>query len=223
MPDTTDPSVKTGEDSISIETKVDPGAKKVEVEPEILDDSKYEPPVRSQSKPWSNQEERKQFFEKLHSKPKNDQEDAGDEDGEKPPITLEQVQELFTKQTEAIFQPVFDQVRSTADEAEITSFLSKSENSIFKKYERMARKDMKVYPNIPIDRIFKSLAYDDALALGAERSKQAEDKGQKNKIGGRSSRPTDVSGVPDFSTMTDKEFAEFNKGIRRGATVKVGE
>ncbi len=236
MPETTiDPVEKTVPDPINPENKeitpksnAQPKADEDKGdEPTILDGSKYEPPVRSQIKPWSNQEERKQYFEKIHGKQTkkeldaNIEEDPDDIDGK--PLTMSSIQELFSKQIEQVFQPVFEQVRSTADESELSSFLSKPENSSFKKYEQMARKDMKAYPNVPIDRIFRSLAYDDALALGAAKSKETTEKIEKNKVGGRSSRPITTSNAPDFSKMTDKELMEFNKNIRRGNSVKIEE
>ena len=197
-------------------------------EAEIIDASKYEPQVRATFKPWSSKEERKQFFvQRKDIQPKKD--DGGedgegaDDGGQKPSrgISEDDVQRLIFEGFEKTFSPVFDHIRSSADEAGVGTFLQNPSNSSFKRFEQLARKDMLAYPNVPIDKIFKALAYDDALARGADIYKQSLKSSKENKVSGRSSRQQSTSEVPDIAAMTDKEFVAYQDKIRMGEIVKV--
>ena len=178
-------------------------------EDEVLDDSKYEP---EQRRPWNNKEERAEFFKGKQQKPEEEEGEEGD-DEDKP---------LTRKDLKGIFNPILETLKTSADDSEINAFLARPENSHFKKYEKLARKDAKAYPNMPIGKIFKSLAHDDAMVAGAEKSQKAVEKNNKGKVLGSATRQL-KSSVPDFSKMSMKEIGEFNQKLREGGKVQLAE
>lgn len=198
--------------------------KQLESKPvEVIDASTYNPPVRKTPKPWGDTDEgRREFFQKIHG-PAKKKDDDGGENGEDVPgsLKLEDVQRIFVEGFEKVLTPVLDHVRSSADEAGIASFLNTLGNERFRRYEQLARKDMAAYPNVPIEKIFRSLAFDDALAQGAESYRKVKESDKENKISGRTSRPTKMSNAPDFNSMSEKEFSEFQDRVRMGESIKV--
>jgi len=127
-------------------------------------DDTYEPEVR---KPWSNREERAEFFKA--KKKESGQEGEPDEDD---PDFVKKADAYFEKRISPQFKQLSDSAQEQKDDFELRSYLA--ENPTMKKYEARAKKDMKAYPTMPVNKIFRSLAYDDALAEGATRGDKAK-------------------------------------------------
>lgn len=185
---------------------------KEEEEPQLPDVDKYEPEVRA--KPWNTRQERAEYFKgKQKEVVKDDEEQVGEEDVDRP-ITRKELQDFLN--------PLSESFRDQSDVAEITSFLAKPEHSAFKKYESLARKEAKVYQNVPIAKIFKSLAYDEAMRMGAEQAKVADQKATRNRTSGSATRKA-PAGVPDFKSMSEKEFQAYQSRVMRGEKIEIEE
>lgn len=178
---------------------------KEEEEEETKDDSEdYNPPVRKTVADFVA-ERRGKKIKKLQEK-----EEDGDDDEGIP--EKEQLAGMVQQAVSQILDPILSSIGDTTDEVEITNFLSRPENAHFRKYEKKARKDAKVYKNIPIEKIFRSLAYDDKKSEPEAKSKPG--------VRGASRRET-TANVPDFSKMSMKEIDEFNNKIREGKRVEL--
>ena len=127
-------------------------------------DDTYEPEVR---KPWSNREERAEFF-----KAKKKEAEQGGESDEDDPDFVKKADAYFEKRISPQIKQLSDLGQEQRDDYELRSYLA--ENPTMKKYEARAKKDMKAYPTMPVNKIFRSLAYDDALAEGATRGDKAK-------------------------------------------------
>ena len=189
------------------------GGEKMEEEEkeEILDDSTYEPPVRKTVADYVA-ERRGKKIEKLQKKE--------DEEGfEEEP---DEIGEKIKSVVEGYLNPVFDSIRNSSDDSEINSFLAKPENSHFKKYEKLARKEAIVYQNVPIEKIFRSLAFDHAQILVDDKSEKAKEEAKKGKVGGSVARQSSTN-LPDFSAMSMKDVQKLNQQILAGKKIKLEE
>ena len=203
---TTDP--KGGEEAgESADTGEEKGEEEEEPEEEVLDDSKYEP---EQRRPWKTREERDEFF-KEKQKVKGEEEGEEGDEGEKP---------ITRKDLETILNPVLESIRTSADNSEIVAFLAA--NPQYKKYEKLARKDAQVYPNVPISKIFKALAHDDLVS--GEAAKSAGEKAKKQKVGGTSARPKATPSMAEqIQGLTPEKTREMVKRIKRGEKIDLTE
>lgn len=164
-------------------------------------DDTYEPEVR---KPWSNREERAEFFKAKKVEKESEQ---GGESYEDDPDFVKKADAYFEKRISPQFKQMSDSAQEQKDDFELRSYLS--ENPTMKKYEARAKKDMKAYPTVPVSRIFKSLAYDDALAEGATRGDKAKVKAKQSSVSGSGERKSPQA--PDFLKMTSKEFNDYKR------------
>lgn len=189
---------------------------------EVLDADTYEPEVRGGKGEnyW-----RDQYFKNLpgsqKKESKKEDEEEGEE-GEKPKSAgnvREEVLDIFGK----MFGPVLETLQGATIDSEVNAFLSRPENAGLRKYERLVRKDALVYRNVPVAKLFRSHAYDDAVKLGSEREKEAQKGARRNKLGGSSQRRPIEGAAPDFKKMTDKEFQEYQAKIKKGEIVKLEE
>lgn len=194
------------------ETKETVVEEKVEDKPEAVDPDKYVPEERKPA--FSNRQERAEFFKsKQADKAEPAQEEQPDVD----------INALVQEKIDKALTPLQNRLAAEEDDREVRSFLSQEGNTErFGKYEALARKEMKVYTNVPISKIFKQLAFDDAERLGAEKATAAKDKATRRSVGGTSARKSD-SGLPDFRTMTPAQIAAFNNRITKGETFKPDE
>lgn len=220
MPDATPDKPKGGEPEKKSEIKPEKTPEELEKEKleEVLDDSTYEPTVRKTVADYVA-DRRGEKIVKLEKELENKEDEEPEEELDKEKVNIA---ELVSKKVQEVLNPVLSHIVNQTDEAELTTFLSKPENSQFKRFEKLARKDMKVYPTVPIEKIFRSLAYDEAMTAGATKSEEHKKKTEKSKVSGTSMRET-TPNVPDFSKMTPKEVADYNKEILKGKIVKVEE
>lgn len=175
--------------------------KKDEEEPAILDDKEYEPEVRKSIGEYVA-ERREKRAQKQQQKGASDENEEGEEGGGELDIDIEERINLGIRKA---LEPMIPILNSHAIDSEISAFLSKGDNAHFRKYERLVRKDAASYPNVPIARLFRSHAYDDALAMGAERGKQAEERAVRNKVSGNARRPGAQSLNPRLMSKEQKE------------------
>lgn len=208
--DSSEKTVNTDENTQK-EAQTVEGQKTEEVTPKA-DEKDYEPEVRQS--PWTNRDERNKFFaEKNKGKKESEEEGQKDEeDGEQPDpryMTKKDFQDLFT--------PLRDTFNEQSINSGVTSYLTAHPEMV--KYEAKAIKYLKVHTTVPIADAFKTLAFDEAQALGAEKGEESKDKNIRRKIGGTSSRPS--STVPDFKGMSDKEFDEVKDRIAIGEKISV--
>ena len=111
--------------------------------------------------------------------------------------------------------PLTEFTRSQAIDSEINAFLAA--NSQFKKFERLARKDAIAYPNTPIAKIFRALAFDDKgeTAQNIEK-KKAE---AKNKQLGGSPQKRGVVAPIKPSLISDEKLKEVRLRTKMGEKI----
>ena len=180
----------------------------------IINADTYEPLIRKTPADYVA-ERRGKKIEKLE-KELGSKEEGGeyfDKEGEKVDVAG-----LVRKQIQESLHPVLDSIRSSMDDSEINTFLSKQENAKFRKFEALARKESRVYQNVPIAKIFKSLAFEEAEKIGADKSKEG-DKGKK-RISGNPVRKG-VGELPDFKKMPDKEFSDYQQRVQTGEKIRL--
>lgn len=187
------------------EEKAEGTTEEVQKEPEAIDPEKYTPEVRE--RPWTNREERKEFFTAKQKETTKEEEPAVMDDVD--------ISALVQKKIDAAINPLQQRLAEEADDREVRSFLSKPENQRFAKYEALARKEMKVYANVPIAKLFRSLAFEDAEKLGADKATQVADKQTRRSVTGTTTRKA-ASGLPDFRSMSPAQVEEFNRRVARG-------
>ncbi len=211
------------QESDSLETTADTGEKTqkedqtVEVQKTEQGTAKdvekdYEPEVRQN--PWSNRDERNKFFAEKNKGKKDEEEGQKNEEGEQPDpryMTKEDFKQFFS--------PLQETFNEQSIKTGIASFLSNPDNSEFKQYEAKALKYLKVHTTVPISDAFKTLAFDDAQALGAQKGEKSKEMNNRRKVGGTSSRPSNTA--PDFKGMSDKEFDEIKDKIAVGEKISV--
>ena len=147
-------------------------------EDEILDDKDYQPETRKSVGEYVAERRAKRAEKKLE---KGD-EDTSEEDEEEKPDIASLVQEEIKK----AITPLSKFARDQATDSEINAYLGA--NPQFKKYERLAKKDAEAYPNVPIAKIFRSLAFDDAGKTVKANVDKAKEKAQATRMGGVSKR-----------------------------------
>lgn len=192
---------KDGEDTGAEEEKGEE-EEDIESEDEVLDDSKYEPEKRQ---PWKTKDERATFFKEKKAGKVEEEEEGVEKSNE----------DIIREETRNILTPVIEGLRSSADETEIANYLIGHPDH--RKYEKLARKDAKAYPNTPISKIFKALAHDDLLS---SKPKPEETK-KKPPLRGSTSRPVSTGKMPDLSTP--EKVRAFNARIEAGEKVSLTE
>lgn len=177
---------------------------------EVLPAEGYEPEVR---KTFSSREEREAFFKAKKEEQKGEEGEESDED------------KMFGRLSQKLGSFLDERLGKVSDKqdeifvgTEVNSFLSNPNNAHFKKYEARARKYLSTHKSVSVPDAFKTLAFDDAMVLGAERSKDVEAKAKKNRISGNSKRDVG-SKTPNFSDR--KTLDETNRRIRMGEKVEV--
>ena len=172
--------------------------------------AEWEPPVRKspldyikERKEWQLNKQKSKEIDELDSQIEEENDDDKD------------IGRRIQSEVSKVLEPVGRFLQESADNAEINDFLLQPENAVFKKYEAQAKRYVKAHPNLPARSIFRDLAFDDAQALGAERSDKAKMEAKKQSAGG-ASRRANVGGseLPDFSKMSAKEIDKFNLSLR---------
>lgn len=169
----------------------------------------YEPDKPRQSVADHVAERRGEKIKKLQTQ-SDDKDEEEEETRPKPEAVQDAVKEVLA--------PYLDSMATHADDTEINSFLSDSKNADFKKHEARVRKDVKVYPKVPLIVLFRAHAYADLIVQQA--TEAAKEKSKKGKVTGTSKREP-VSGLPDFGKMSDKDFETYKNKILSGKKVKL--
>lgn len=168
----------------------------------ILDDANYTPPVRKSIGDYVV-ERREKRFERQQQQPKkkidNEEEDNEGNFGEND--IEEKIQRGIKNALEGL-SPIF---ASQMAETEISSFLSRPGNENFRKYEKLVRKDATVYPNVPIEKLFRAHAFDDAQIIGSQKSNQRNQKVNQRKISGTSRRSLGQPANPAVMSKESKD------------------
>lgn len=99
-------------------------------------------------------------------------------------------------------------IQGQNNEIEVNNFIV--ENPEFKEYKETIKKYAQhpAYKNVPVDMVAKSLAFDDAQAMGATKEREAQKKAATTASPGTSARPK--AGGKGVWQMTN---AEFNKTV----------
>ena len=175
-----------------------------------------EVPSRGQ-RPWNTPEERKEFFQKKKTEREPEEDDFSDFEDETERKIAQKLYARLDKRTSARFTEQETRRQAERDDFEIATFLGKPENERFRKYEARARKYAKTHPNYPVAGIFRDLAYDDALAEGAERGKKAETKVTQKSVAGSTDRKAPEAGGYKPG-MSKKDHQAFREKMHRGET-----
>ena len=145
---------------------------------EVLDDKDYQPEVRKTVGEYVAERRAKRAEKKL--------EDGGEEEGNEEKEEKPDLASLIQEEVKKAINPLSEFAKTQATDSEINAFLAN--NSQFKKFERLARKDALAYPNVPIAKIFRSLAFDDAGKTVKANVEKAKEGAKVNKMGGVSKR-----------------------------------
>ena len=110
---------------------------------------------------------------------------------------------------------------------EISTFLAKPGNARFQKYQRQARRYAlhAAYANVPIDSIFKQLAFDDVDAGGVDDEVERRRAAQRQGTRGSGFRKPPVSDTEKVGKMgfRDPEFGKLRERIGSGETINLEE
>jgi len=186
----------------SVEPKEEP-----KVESKVLDI-----PVRKT--PWSNREERKEFFT---SKKKEDTQVEPDEN-EPVQYTREQLNDLIQSGVKQALTPIESSLKERSDVEDVRSFLADPNHERFKKYESEALRYMKdpAYSNVSLSVLFKGLAFDEAMSEGTTKAIKADDKTQRQRAPGSATRPVAGNTAERIKSASPKEFDEMRKRVMSG-------
>lgn len=206
---------ETAKSEVALETKIEETAgKAVKTEATPIQEDKINEEVPVRKSPWTNREERAQFFKgkqkEVESEPENEDE----------PLSLTP-KELATRIQDAVkeyVKPIESSLQDRHDQSDIQEFFSNPKNESFRKYEAQARKFIKnpAYANADLGLIFKGLAYDDAFAEGATRGVKAEDRTARTKTGGTQSSNKGSTTAEQIRTASPKEFEKIRQDVLAG-------
>lgn len=157
-------------------------------EPEEPQEEDSEPVVRDKKTDW-----RAAYFKEKQAK---QQDDSGDD-----PVRRAIREEL---------EPIRRSYQQQADEQELKQTLEKYPEA--KSLEKTIRKYMAsdAYQNVPVDFIARAL-----IADRSSKKAEADNEAKATRTGGHSRRPTSAPKLPDFSKMSDEEFAEWERKNNR--------
>lgn len=183
---------------------------------ESLNPDTYTPPVRKTVADFVA-ERRGRKIQKVQSKEGGAGEENGEEgagEGGNVDVTA-----LIQEGIADALKPFAGAISEHTTKTEVQSFLAQPQNEQFRKYEKIALKEAGVYQNVPIEKIFYALAYEDALEIGAAKAVATQKRDQKNKLGGRSTRTQ----PPGTTKFTMKNIGEVNRRVMAGEKIEVGE
>ncbi len=201
MPDEKDDTANAGG-----EEEAEEGEERQE---EILDDKDYQPEVRKSVGEYVA-ERRAKRAEKKQQEGEGEGEGEGEE-GEKEPDVRSVVQEELNK----AIKPLTEVAKSQALDSEINAFLVA--NPQFKKFEKLARKDAVAYPNTPISKIFRALAYDESGETAKNIEKKKEEAKNK-KLGGSPKRRGETAPIKP-SLISDDKLKEVRLRVKMGEKI----
>jgi hypothetical protein len=174
---------------------------------EILDDRNYQPETRKSVGEYVADRR----VRRAEKQAKKEGEEEGEEGVEDEPDNASLIQEEVKKAV----TPIAEFARTQATDSEINSFLAA--NPQFKKFEKLARKDAVAYPNTPISKIFRALAYDErgeTANIIEAKKKEAENK----KLGGSPQRKG-ISAPVRPSLISDEKLREVRLRVKTGEKI----
>lgn len=151
-----------------------------------------EPPTRS--KPWSNREERAEFFSKKDKGTKKETKKSDDEPEELTP----QARKLIEQEVERRTAPLRDEIA-------FRDYFG--EHPEDKKFQAAAKKRYEAWPNTPIEEIMKTLR----PSTSTEEKSKAEEKATRGSMKGGTARAQEGK-----VATTQKEFEQIYKDVKRG-------
>lgn len=193
-----------------------PEGEKPKGEPANQPDEGDEPPVRGGKKsPKDFIIARKQ---RQLEKAKNKQVEAEDEEGEDEPEGDEdevspEDEKIIAKVIDRKLSPLLQQQEQAAIDGEIKGFLA--ENPDFAQFEGKVRK-YAAHPsrrNIPIKSLFYEVAGPSLMKMGADRSKQADDKAKNGQAGGNGVRGDEAAAGKDAWSESKEAFNKRVQGV----------
>lgn len=174
-------------------------------------------PVRSSQQHIIARQQR--TIAKLRSKEDEGGGEEGTDDGEDElsPVARRALQ----KEIDRNLAPVMETLVGNSDEKELQDLFTQDPNA--KQYEKRIRAYMKhdAYKAIPASGIYRQLAFDDAVGLGAKKKTTADKQAAHGKSAGSSRRPTmsdpaDMPSPDDINNMSDKEFEDLQFKVQSG-------
>lgn len=131
----------------------------------------------------------------------------------------EEDQEVIKKVVKAETGKTNQQIRQLQVQSKVDRFIS--DNPDMKKYRDVIIKykttPRSVYQNVPVEKVAKMVAYEDAQKMGAKKEREANQKVKKTK-GGGTSRRKGKGGEKDWMGMSKEEYKkEKAKVLGRGA------
>lgn len=156
-------------------------------------------PVRKTAKDYIIARKNKQI-EKLKKGESGEEGEEEEDDSDK-----------IEKEVKRHFEPLQETIKKDIDERELQGVLSKYEDA--SRYEKKLRRMMDVYTTVPVEGLYFMLR---GKGGTGEQREQAKNEAKGTSLGGRTRRPNESAGkLPDFSQMTDEEFAEWEKKNNR--------
>lgn len=164
-----------------------------EESPETTPDE--EPPTRKSAKDFIIERQRKKI-EKLRSE-EEEEDDKGDDKGDVRSIIQQEL------------EPIKKSFVTSSDERELRESLKNYPEA--KGMEKTIRRYMEspAYQSVSVDFIVRGL-----LGNKAEKKLSADIENKQTKTGGATKRPKEPTKLPDFSSMSDAEFAQYNRENR---------
>lgn len=178
-------------------------------EDEILDDKDYQPETRKSVGEYVAERRVKRAKKKATQGENGDgeEDDKGDEgDEEEAPDIGEQIQKAV--------KPMTDFVRNQTIDSEINACLFA--NPQFKKFAKLIKKDAIAYPNTPILKIARALAFDETETAKNIKTKKEEAKNKK--LGGLPNRRGNNAPVKP-SLISDDKLKEVRLRTKAGEKI----
>lgn len=184
------------------EKEVEAAEAKNEDKVEEAKDEEKDEEVPVRSKPWSNREARKEFFQAKKAEKQSKEEKSDDEDEELTP----QARKVLERELEKRLNPVQSEVSQLRDELAFRDyFVAHPED---RKYQKQAKARFEAWKDVPIEEVMKTIR----PSVSAEDKSSAEDKAKRGSMKGGSVRTQEGAGI----AKTRKELEEVYRNVKRG-------
>ena len=134
--------------------------------------------------------------------PPKDGDGEGDDDDD--PETKKKI----SKMVDAQVAPIRQQLQEQKDIAEVDNFVRANADKypIAGKYRDAMLRYMKVYTNVPAEGVFKIVAGDELIRIGAQLERKASEKANGTRVSSNSARPAGGAGKKDWGTASTDDF-----------------
>ena len=134
---------------------------------------------------------------------------AGDDD-ELTPEASKHIEKVVDK----FVAPLRDAIVSKTDDDELRNFYAKEPEA--EKHDRVIKKYMEVHPTATPEMIYHHIAFEEAAKAGSKKRQVADLDAEMSAAGGNPRRDrAKGDDVPDFDSMDDKEFTEYQNKVRQ--------